>query len=170
MQGQVQGQNYPYSQQGVPAAAPAIVPAATGPVPYSGPRSQRSIENLRAGGVASPSGINSMRSLNGVVSKMDSPANAPQDGFHYNRTTSPPGTNGYMSPPPVLAEVDAMRKREAWYKAALALAVKKGFVEPEQSMQATSASMRKAFIPSDSAWTVSTRAPREATRIVFSRH
>ena len=76
--------------------------------------------------------MNSMRSINGVVSKMDSPANAPQDGFHYGRTTSPPGANGYMSPQNVPSELDAMRKREAWYKAALALAVKKGFVEPDQ--------------------------------------
>ncbi|KAJ1029981.1 hypothetical protein NDA16_000894 [Ustilago loliicola] len=125
-----QNQPYSYPQQIGPGPAPGAAPA-TGPAPYNGPRSQRSIENMRAGGALSPTNMNSMRSLNGVVSKMDSPA-APQDGFHYGRTTSPPGTNGYMSPQNVPAEVDAMRKREAWYKAALALAVKKGFVEPDQ--------------------------------------
>ncbi|SNX84134.1 related to KEL1 - involved in cell fusion and morphology [Melanopsichium pennsylvanicum] len=128
----MQNQPYPYSQQAGPGPTPGAAPG-SGPVPYGGPRSQRSIENLRAGGGAlSPTNINSMRSINGVVSKMDSPANTPQDGFHYGRNTSPPGANGYISPQNVTAEVDAMRKREAWYKAALALAVKKGFVEPDQ--------------------------------------
>ncbi|CDS01214.1 hypothetical protein [Sporisorium scitamineum] len=126
-----QVQPHPYAQQVGPGAGSGIAPG-SGPAPYGGPRSQRSIENMRAGGVVSPTNMNSMRSINGVVSKMDSPAVAPQDGFHYGRATSPPGTNGYMSPQTVPAEVDALRKREAWYKAALALAVKKGFVEPDQ--------------------------------------
>lgn len=127
----MQMQAYPYAQN-VPGVGPSSAASSNGPAPYGGPRSQRSIENMRAGGALSPTNINSMRSINGVVSKMDSPANAPQDGFHYGRTTSPPGANGYMSPQHVPAELDAMRKREAWYKAALALAVKKGFVEPDQ--------------------------------------
>ncbi|SOV01299.1 related to KEL1 - involved in cell fusion and morphology [Ustilago sp. UG-2017a] len=125
-----QSQSYPYQQQMGLGSTPGVA-SASAPAPYDGPRSQRSIENMRAGGALSPTNMNSMRSINGVVSKMGSPA-APQDGFHYGRTTSPPGTNGYTSPQNVPAEVDAMRKREAWYKAALALAVKKGFVEPDQ--------------------------------------
>ncbi|KAJ9476446.1 Kelch repeat-containing protein 1 [Pseudozyma hubeiensis] len=127
----VQTQPHPYAQQVGPGAGSNIAPG-SGPAPYGGPRSQRSIENLRGGGALSPTNMNSMRSINGVVSKMDSPATAPQDGFHYGRATSPPVTNGYMSPQPASAELDALRKREAWYKAALALAVKKGFVEPDQ--------------------------------------
>ncbi len=126
-----QSQPQSYAQQVGPGAGSAFAPG-SGPVPYAGPRSQRSIENMRGGGAISPNNMNSMRSINGVVSKMDSPANAPQDGFHYGRATSPSGPNGFMSPQPVPAELDALRKREAWYKASLALAVKKGFVEPDQ--------------------------------------
>lgn len=121
-----------YLQQVGPPSSSNVAPG-SGPAPYGGPRSQRSIENLRGGGGAlSPTNMNPMRNINGVVSKTDSPAMAPQDGFHYGRATSPPVTNGYMSPQPASAELDALRKREAWYKAALALAVKKGFVEPDQ--------------------------------------
>lgn len=121
VQSQAQTQPHPYAQQ-----------VGAGPAPYSGPRSQRSIENIRGVGAVSPTNMNSMRSINGVVSKMDSPANAPQDAFHHGRATSPPGPNGFISPQQVPSELDALRKREAWYKASLALAVKKGFVEPDQ--------------------------------------
>ncbi len=73
----MQMQAYPYAQN-VPGVGPSSAASSNGPAPYGGPRSQRSIENMRAGGALSPTNINSMRSINGVVSKMDSPANAPR--------------------------------------------------------------------------------------------
>ncbi|PWY97244.1 hypothetical protein BCV70DRAFT_69247 [Testicularia cyperi] len=152
-----QAQGQAQAMRGIPPQVqgqqPQIQPqqmGAVGPAPYNGPRSQRSIENLRSGsGSLSPTNVNSMRSINGVVSKMDSPAGPPQDGFHYNnsRTISPPDANGHQhqsvqqqqqmaSAGAIGGELDSLRKREAWYKAALALAVKKGFVEPDQLQMA----------------------------------
>lgn len=106
------------------------------PAPYTGPRSQRSIENLRSqnGGAVSPtSGIVAQRSINGALERSTSPTgNTVQDGFHYGSRGSPSlagQANGFLPP---RGEMEAMKKREAWMKAALALAYKKGFVAPDE--------------------------------------
>lgn len=108
---------------------------------YTGPRSQRSLENLRAGAASPPGGpVGAMpRGINETLERNASPASsipAPGDAFHYGRNASPPTTNavnGYsksnLAPS---AELEAMRKRETWMKTALSMAQKQGFVTPEQ--------------------------------------
>ncbi|PWN53649.1 hypothetical protein IE53DRAFT_301311, partial [Violaceomyces palustris] len=143
------GSQQPPSISSVQAQQRAMSPPGTGqhqslmqqqpqqqPAPYNGPRSQRSLENLRGpgAGAASPTMMTGMtRSMNGVL---DRPSNqgAPQDAFHYGRGSTPPGAqmNGYGTNKTVSNELEAMRRRENWLKAALAVAAKKGFVAPEQ--------------------------------------
>ena len=126
---------------GPPAPSISALQQQQQPAPYTGPRSQRSLENMRAmgNGTTSPTAGSAMRGMNGVLNRTDSPMAAPNDAFHYGRNVSPPtngqpGVNGLANPTPrgVNAELDALRRREAWLKASLAMAVKKGYVEPEQ--------------------------------------
>lgn len=98
------------------------------PMTYNGPRSQRSIENMRNGtGAVSPIQRGLPNGLNNTERTM-SPA--PADGFHYG--SMPNGRapqQGMAGGAP--GEIESLRKREAWMKAALAMAAKKGFVAPE---------------------------------------
>lgn len=105
-----------------------------GPLPYAGPRSQRSIENLRGqgNGAVSPTSPSQPRTINGVMDRSASPTTATQDGFHYRGAgMGPVGGQGGMNAA-TKNELEALRKREAWMKAALLVAHKKGFVTPEE--------------------------------------
>jgi hypothetical protein len=101
------------------------------PAPYNGPRSQRSLENMRSQAASPPA-----RGLNGSLDRNASPA--PGDAFHYGRGASPPvqanGSSlaGVMGGVPSPAEVESLRRREQWMRAALAMAAKRGFIAPEQ--------------------------------------
>ncbi|SPO41478.1 related to KEL1 - involved in cell fusion and morphology [Pseudozyma flocculosa] len=137
--GQMGGPQQQQPQQQQPYQHGLQQPQPDGPAPYGGPRSQRSIENMR-GGAPSPNSVapaSAMRNIDGVLGRNDSPATTPQDAFHYGRNGTPPSANsaanGYHpASRSANAELEAMRRREAWLKAALAMAAKKGFVEPEQ--------------------------------------
>ncbi|KAN0060201.1 hypothetical protein ACQY0O_007530 [Thecaphora frezii] len=114
---------------------------------HGGLRSPRSNENVR-GAASSPTAApaSTMRNLNGAVTRNESPAQLQQDSFHYGRVGTPTGgpssANSHQAVPrSVAAELEAMRKREAWLKAALAMAAKKGFVEPEQLQMADGSSV-----------------------------
>ncbi|UZJ53344.1 hypothetical protein CBS101457_002664 [Exobasidium rhododendri] len=122
------------------ARSMAMPPRSNASVPaYTGPKSQRSLENVRNGSI-SPPGSQYSRGMNGIGSvgtgsdergMVASPP--PQDGFHYGSSSQHQngtlrGVQSTTSP----VEVEMLRKREAWMKAALAMAVKKGFVMPEQ--------------------------------------
>lgn len=133
------------TQQQLGGPKRSMSPTMTTPAPYTGPRSQRSIENMRAGtnGAISPTGQNfAQRSINGTLDRNGSPSI--QDGFHYGNTA----VNGYgtankagaMSGP----EFEQMRRREAWMRAALQMAHKKGFLVPDelQMPDGTSATSR----------------------------
>ncbi|CAO1633807.1 unnamed protein product [Parajaminaea phylloscopi] len=104
------------------------------PIPYAGPRSQRSIENLRNqnSGAVSPTNASAPRTINGALERSVSPTGGfAQEGFHYGTRGSPSlaaQSNGFVSS---RGELEAMRKREAWMKAALLLASKKGFISPD---------------------------------------
>ncbi|PWN27111.1 hypothetical protein BDZ90DRAFT_220990 [Jaminaea rosea] len=118
-----------------------IVSPTGAPAPYNGPRSQRSIENMRNQGAISPTSAFAPRSINGTMDRSASPSSSGvQDGFHYGRG-SDVASNGYVPP---RGELEAMRKREAWMKAALVLANKKGFIAPDEleMPDGTSASAR----------------------------
>ncbi len=105
-------------------------PTTSGPgSTYTGPRSQRSLENLRGGGATSPNLRSAPNKLTNGFSD-----STPADGFYQQATT----TNGAGNSAAAAAELENARKREAWLKAALALAVKKGFVPPEQLPSADS--------------------------------
>lgn len=97
------------------------------PMSYNGPRSQRSIENMRNGtGAVSPI----QRGLpNGINNTDRTMSPTPADGFHYS--SMPNGKTPQQTTGGAPGEVENLRKREAWMKAALAMAVKKGFVAPE---------------------------------------
>ncbi|CAO1633997.1 unnamed protein product [Sympodiomycopsis kandeliae] len=135
------------------------------PLTYTGPKSQRSIENMRAGGngAISPTGQSyQQRSINGTLDRSASPS--AQEGFHYSNTSSgalgnAPSVNGYGSAikgsngPAGFnsTEVDQLRKREAWMRAALQLAQKQGFFAPEEleMPDGSSASARDAQLNID---------------------
>lgn len=141
-------------QGGGGAGSPSAVNAGSNTATnYSAPRTQRSLENLR-NQAASPlgSGAPMPRSLaNGSVEQERATGSpAPQDAFHYGQT---PAQNGFVSKAATTvspttgvsaAEVEGLKKREAWMKAALSLAVKRGFVAPDQleMPDGTSASAR----------------------------
>ncbi|PWN87713.1 hypothetical protein FA10DRAFT_233995 [Acaromyces ingoldii] len=99
------------------------------------------------GGAGSPSAVNA-GSTTATNYMTGSPA--PQDAFHYGQA---PAQNGFVSKAATsaspttgvsAAEVEGLKKREAWMKAALSLAVKRGFVAPDQleMPDGTSASAR----------------------------
>jgi chromosome segregation ATPase len=153
----------PSSRTTTPAQAPGSVPM------YTGPKSQRSHENMR-NGATSPASQN-QRGINGVptaaaavgagtvgsaagyyAERANAVASPPSDGFHYGpNSTQQNGAMQRGSPANQSTisntEVDTLRKREAWMKAALAMAAKRGFVVPEQldaGESPTSATSRRA--------------------------
>jgi hypothetical protein len=124
---------------------PAQYRNAAGPAPtYNGPRSQRSLDNMRngqTGGSMSPTQRNALS--NGLPTERGATMSpGPQDGFHYgsmqngaqanSRGVAPTSSVTSNGAAAASAEMEAMRKREAWMKAALAVAVKKGFIAPEE--------------------------------------
>lgn len=124
-------QRGPGGQPGPNGPQRAISPSGQQPAPYGGPRSQRSIENMRGGAISPTSGAPGMvpqRSINGTLDN----AAVIQDGFHYGRNASVPNAVGSPTTQSGRGELEAMRKREAWMKAALELAYKKGFVAPDE--------------------------------------
>ena len=102
---------------------------------YAGPRSQRSLENMRgANNITSPTAKTT--AFPGVMNGYSNAA--PADGFYQQSMMNGAAT----SPVAPSAELEATRKREAWLKAALAMAVKKGFVPPEQIAGADAENVR----------------------------
>lgn len=113
---------------GAAGAAGVGAVAAGAAAAYHGPRSQRSLDNMRSApgaGAMSPTGQS--RGVNGA-SPARAMSPAAQDGFHY--AGLPNGTRSVAAPQ--TAEVEALRKRDAWMKTALALAAKKGYIVPEE--------------------------------------
>ncbi|KDN44358.1 hypothetical protein K437DRAFT_138401 [Tilletiaria anomala UBC 951] len=114
---------------------------------YIGPRSQRSLENMRsnqgprAGSPsmmgATVSSVSAMhtKTVNGFMN-LTPPGSQQltQDGFYQqpNTFSGPAAAASALAPSNSSAELEVMKKREAWMKAALAMAVKKGFIAPEQ--------------------------------------
>lgn len=115
----------------------AMSPTAVGPgSTYTGPRSQRSLENMRGvNNITSPTAKTT--AFPGVMNGYSNAA-APADGFYQQSMMNGAAT----SPVAPSAELEATRKREAWLKAALAMAVKKGFVPPEHIAGADAENVR----------------------------
>lgn len=134
-----QQQQHLQQQQMSPSrnAPPANYLGATSPntpgATYTGPRSQHSLENI--GGASRGDGNPASRGANGM-DRTQAMSPTAHDGLPYGGVQP---TNGMREAPPQASagglpsvELDALRRREAWMKTALALAVKKGFVVPEE--------------------------------------
>ena len=139
----------PPPAQSTRGVAPA--PSGSSVTPYTGPKSQRSLENLRNGATSPPGGQINSRGMNGMTGaaaaamagdRGNATSPTAQDGFHYGSPQNGTARGGpaYQSTTSPI-EVDMLRKREAWMKAALAMAVKRGFTMPEQLEAADGSSM-----------------------------